>query len=51
MTFAVGLAEVGAADAGWAGGKAAALGELTRAGIGVPRGDHVTARHADPGPG
>jgi pyruvate,water dikinase len=42
MTFAVGLAEVGAADAGWAGGKAAALGELARAGIGVPRGYVVT---------
>jgi pyruvate, water dikinase len=43
MTFAVGLAEVGAADTAWAGGKAAALGELARAGIHVPRGYVVTA--------
>ncbi len=42
MTFVLGLGDVGAADAGWAGGKAAALGELTRAGIGVPRGYAVT---------
>ena len=37
------LAEVGAADVAWAGGKAAALGELTRAGITVPRAFVVTA--------
>jgi pyruvate,water dikinase len=43
MSFAVGLADVGATDAAWAGGKAAALGELTRAGIHVPRGYVITA--------
>jgi phosphoenolpyruvate synthase/pyruvate phosphate dikinase len=37
------LAEVGLADAGLAGGKAASLGELTRAGIGVPPGFVVLA--------
>ena len=36
--FVFGLADVGAADAARAGGKAAALGELARAGISVPRG-------------
>jgi phosphoenolpyruvate synthase/pyruvate phosphate dikinase len=36
------LAEVGAADVGWAGGKAAALGELARAGLPVPRGYVIT---------
>ena len=41
--FVRGLAEVGAADRAWAGGKAAALGELARAGIPVPRGCVVTA--------
>jgi len=40
--FVRGLAEVGAADRTWAGGKAAALGELARAGIPVPRGYVVT---------
>jgi len=40
--FVRGLAEVGAADRAWAGGKAAALGELARAGIPVPRGCVVT---------
>ncbi len=40
--FVLGLTDVGAADAAWAGGKAAALGELARAGIGVPRGYVVT---------
>ena len=40
--FVRGLADVGAADAAWAGGKAAALGELARAGIPVPRGYVVT---------
>ena len=38
--FVLGLADVGAADAAQAGGKAAALGELARAGIPVPR-DYV----------
>ncbi len=38
---------MGAADAAWADGKAAALGELTRAGIGVPR-DHVLTRFRTP---
>jgi len=37
------LTEVSRADAASAGGKAASLGELTRAGIGVPRGFVVTA--------
>jgi pyruvate,water dikinase len=41
--FVRGLAEVAAADATWAGGKAAALGELIRAGIQVPRGYVITA--------
>ena len=40
--FVRGLAEVGAADTARAGGKAAALGELARAGIAVPRGYVVT---------
>ena len=40
--FVRGLAEVSAADAAWAGGKAAALGELAGAGILVPRGYVVT---------
>ena len=40
--FVRGLAEVSAADAAWAGGKAAALGELASAGIPVPRGYVVT---------
>jgi len=40
--FTCGTAEVGAADAARAGGKAAALGELARAGIPVPRGYAVT---------
>jgi len=40
--YVLGLAEVGAADTAWAGGKAAALGELTRAGIAVPRGYVIT---------
>ena len=40
--FVLGLADVGAADAAWAGGKAAALGELARAGIPVPRGYVIT---------
>jgi pyruvate,water dikinase len=43
MSFVAGLAEVGAADTARAGGKAAALGELARAGIHVPRGYVVTA--------
>jgi len=34
--------EVGAADAARAGGKAAALGELARAGLPVPRGFVIT---------
>ncbi len=41
--FAVGIAGLGAADAARAGGKAAALGELARAGMHVPRGYVVTA--------
>jgi pyruvate,water dikinase len=41
--FTCGTAELGAADAGRAGGKAAALGELARAGLPVPRGFVVTA--------
>jgi len=41
--FVLGLADVGAADAARAGGKAAALGELGRAGIAVPRGYVVTS--------
>jgi phosphoenolpyruvate synthase/pyruvate phosphate dikinase len=41
--FVLGLAGVGAADAASAGGKAAALGELARAGIAVPRGCVITA--------
>ena len=41
--FTCGTAEVGAADAGRAGGKAAALGELARAGLPVPRGFVITA--------
>jgi pyruvate,water dikinase len=40
--FVLGLADVGAEDAAQVGGKAAALGELTRAGIGVPRGYVIT---------
>ncbi len=40
--FAVGIADVGAADAARAGGKAAALGELARAGMQVPRGYVIT---------
>ena len=40
--FVLGLADVGAADAARAGGKAAALGELARAGIPVPRGYVIT---------
>ena len=40
--FVRGLGDVGAADAAWAGGKAAALGELARAGIPVPRAYVVT---------
>jgi len=43
VRFVRGLAEVGAADVARVGGKAASLGELTRAGIGVPRGYVVTA--------
>jgi pyruvate, water dikinase len=43
MTFVVGLAEVGPAEVTRAGGKATALGELARIGIGVPRGYVVTA--------
>ena len=48
--FVRGLADVGAADASWAGGKAAAVGELARAGIPVPRGDcpGCPALHGDP---
>jgi pyruvate, water dikinase len=41
--FTCGLAGVGAADAARAGGKAAALGELARAGMRVPSGFVVTA--------
>ena len=37
-----GIADVGAADAARAGGKAAALGELARAGMQVPRGYVIT---------
>jgi pyruvate,water dikinase len=40
--FTCETAGVGAADAAWAGGKAAALGELARAGLPVPRGYVVT---------
>ena len=40
--FVLGLADAGAADAAWAGGKAAALGELARAGIPVPHGYVIT---------
>jgi len=40
--FTCGAADVGAADAARAGGKAAALGELSRAGMPVPRGYVVT---------
>ena len=40
--FVRGLADVGAADAARAGGKAAALGELARAEIPVPRGYVIT---------
>ena len=40
--FTCGTGELGAADAGRAGGKAAALGELARAGLPVPRGYVVT---------
>ena len=40
--FVRGLADVGAADTAWAGGKAAALGELARAEIPVPRGYVIT---------
>ncbi len=38
----LGLADVGAADTARAGGKAAALGELARAGLPVPRGYVIT---------
>ena len=41
--FVRGLADVGAADVAWAGGKAASLGELARAGVRVPGGYVVTA--------
>ena len=41
--FTCGTAEVGAADAARGGGKAAALGELARAGLPVPRGFVITA--------
>ncbi|MGH3199251.1 MAG: PEP/pyruvate-binding domain-containing protein [Streptosporangiaceae bacterium] len=41
--FVRGLAEVAAVDAARVGGKAAALGELIRAGIQVPRGFAITA--------
>ena len=41
--FVCGIADLGAADAARAGGKAAALGELARAGMRVPRGYVVTA--------
>ena len=41
--FTCGTAEVGAADAARAGGKAAALGELARAGLPVPRGFVINA--------
>jgi pyruvate,water dikinase len=40
--FTCGTADVGAADAARVGGKAAALGELARAGMPVPRGYVVT---------
>ncbi len=40
--FTCWTAGVGAADATWAGGKAAALGELARAGLPVPRGFVIT---------
>ena len=40
--FTCGTGELGAADAARAGGKAAALGELARAGLPVPRGYVVT---------
>ncbi len=40
--FVRGLADVGAAAAARAGGKAAALGELARAGLPVPRGYVIT---------
>ena len=40
--FTCRTAGVGAADAARAGGKAAALGELTRAGLPVPRGFVIT---------
>ncbi|MGH3162624.1 MAG: PEP/pyruvate-binding domain-containing protein, partial [Streptosporangiaceae bacterium] len=40
--FTCWTAGVGAADAARAGGKAAALGELARAGLPVPRGFVVT---------
>jgi pyruvate,water dikinase len=43
MTYAVGLADIEAADAAHAGGKAASLGELVRAGIAVPRGYVIIA--------
>ena len=49
--FTCGTADVGAADAARAGGKAAALGELARAGLPVPRGYAITVaafgRHLD----
>ncbi len=45
--FVRGLADVGAADAAWAGGKAAALGELARAEIPVPRGYVITVAAFD----
>ena len=45
--FVLGLADVGAADAAQAGGKAAALGELARAGIPVPRGYVLTVAAFD----
>jgi pyruvate,water dikinase len=41
--FVRGLADVGAADRACAGGKAASLGELARAGIAIPGGYVVTA--------
>jgi pyruvate, water dikinase len=42
VTFVVPLDRLGATDRNKAGGKAASLGELMRAGIGVPRGFVVT---------
>ena len=40
--FTCGTVELGAADAARVGGKAAALGELARAGLPVPRGFVIT---------